>query len=217
MIPPRPTTTTLLTSPLLAELPESKLDWLAAVAIWRNHQPGELICLQNEATNSVYFIIAGFLKIMHGGREAAEAKTGGKSERRRRPRQEVMVALLGPGDMVGEIAALLDTGRSASVVALTPCQVVIVPSQDFLACIHHHPSFALAVTRKMARRLIDANRQIELMRGNLEGRIHALLRHCTAIGLDTERWLSNAEIARMVGATRVAVSPIMGKLSNTRD
>ncbi|MBK6905580.1 MAG: cyclic nucleotide-binding domain-containing protein [Rhodocyclaceae bacterium] len=42
-------------------------------------------------------------------------------------RQQVMVALLGPGDIVGEIGTLLDRGRSASIVALTHCEVVSIP------------------------------------------------------------------------------------------
>ena len=124
-----------------------------------------------------------------------------------------MLALLGPGDMVGEVTSLLDVGRSASILALTPCQLIRIGSDDFLTCLQHNAQFALAIARKLAQHLVSADRQVELMRGDLEGRIHAMLRHCRTIGLDTERWLNNAEIARMVGASRVAVSPIMGRLN----
>lgn len=209
---PRPTVTTLHTAPVLAELPDSQLDILAAQATWKRHAAGDSLIRQNEQSGSVLFIVSGFAKIVRGGPQAQPPPPVDAHERRTRTRPEAVVALIGPGDIVGEIAALLDTGRSASVVALTPCEVIALPNQDFLSCMQRHPQFALAVARKLASRLVDASRQVELMRGNLAGRIHALIRRCREQGLDTERWLSNAEIARMVGASRVAVSQIMGKL-----
>lgn len=212
---PRPTITTLRTAPLLAELPEDRLQALAAVAEWQIHGEGSAIVLQNEDSISVFFIISGFAKVMRGGNHAKTVRVANGVEQRLRLRQPVMVTLLGPGDMVGEVASLLNTTRFASVVALTPCQVISIPSREFLACMHHHPPFALAVARKMARRLIESGHQIELMRGDLEGRIHALIRYCRTLGLDIERWLSNAEIARMLGATRVAVSQIVNRLRET--
>lgn len=213
---PRPTTTTLRTAALLATLPESHLEALAAVANWQVYKAGETIVRQNDESHAVHFVIAGYVKVVRGGSHTQSVHTEGGDERRVRSRHQVMVALLGPGDMVGEVATLLDAKRSASIVALTPCQVLSLPGADFLATMQKQPEFALAVARKMARRLVQGDHQLELMRGDLEGRIHALLRQCRAIGLDTERWLNNAEIARMVGATRAAVSPIMGRLDKNR-
>lgn len=212
---PRPTSTTLRTAPLLAEMPEARLEALAKVAEWLAYAPGENIVEQNEESKSVYFLISGYIKIVRGAIPGQKIDAEMGSDRRVRSRQQVMLALLGPGDMVGEVASLLDTRRSASIVALTPCQLIRISSGDFLDCVTQHPQFAIALARKMAMRLISADRQVELMRGDLEGRIHAILRHCTAIGLDTDRWLSNAEIARMVGATRVAVSQTMSRLKQT--
>lgn len=213
---PRPTATTLRTAPVLAELPDHQLDILAAVTAWRRHAPGESLMRQNEHSGTVLFIVSGFAKIVRGGVHAQPpAGAPVSSERRARPRLETMVALIGPGDILGEVATLLGTGRSASVVALTPCEVIELPSQDFLSCMQRYPQFALAVARKLAKRLVDASRQVELMRGDLAGRIHALIRNCREQGLDTERWLSNAEIARMVGASRVAVSQIVSRTAGS--
>lgn len=86
-------------------------------------------------------------------------------------------------------------------------------SRDLAPCLQQYPAFAAAVARKMAQHLLAADRQIELMRGDLEGRIHAIIRHCQSIGLDTNHWLSKAEIARMAGATRVAVSQVMSRMN----
>ncbi|MDP1525430.1 MAG: Crp/Fnr family transcriptional regulator [Rhodocyclaceae bacterium] len=208
-VAPRPTLTTLRATPLLSELPNDELIELTSVSEWLTLKPGSTVVRQNEVSTSVLFILSGHIKIMRGSDEPV---TGESNERRQRNRPPVMLALLGPGDMMGELAVFLDNRRTASVVTLTPCQLVRIPSRYFMGCLTRHPPFTLAIMRKMARRIIEADRQVELMRGGIEGRIHALLRQCRDLGVDTERWISNAEIARMVGATRVAVSQIMSKV-----
>ena len=212
---PRATSTTLRTSPLLAELPDATLEQLATVAHWQAYNAGEIILQQNAQSHSVYFVISGYVKLMRGLAQPERLAAPVAVERRLRVRPPVMLALLGPGDVAGEVALWLNVSDSPSIVALTPCQVIRFASADLLACVQQYPPFALAVAHKMALRLMAADQQIELMRGDLQGRIHAIIRHCRQIGLDVERWLTKAEIARMVGATRVAVSQTMGRTSQT--
>jgi len=206
---PRPTVTTLRTSPLLVELPEPRLAALAKVADWRGYSAGEVIALQNEPARAVYVVISGYVKNVRGGSYIDHTLEVGMSERRARSREQVMVTLLGPGELAGEVSVLLGHLRSHSIITLTPCEVITIPSADFLATLQIDPNFAAGVARRMAMHLEASDQHLELQRGNLEGRIHALLRHCKSIGIDTDKWLSNAEIARMVGATRVAVSQVM--------
>lgn len=208
---PRPTVTTLRTAPLLAELPEPRLAALAQVADWHVYSAGDAISLQNEPSRAVYVVISGYVKVMRGGTYIDHTLDVGLPERRTRAREQVMVTLLGPGELAGEVSVLLGHMRSHSIITLTPCEVISVPSADFLATLQIDSTFAAGVARKMAAHLEAADQHIELMRGSLEGRIHALLRHCKGIGLDTDKWLTNAEIARMVGATRVAVSQVMNR------
>lgn len=210
---PRPTSTTLRTSSLLAELPDATLERLAMVADWQVHGATDVILQQNETSKSVYFVISGYVKVMRGVSSVNKVNPARAIERRSHTRPLVMLALLGPGDMVGEAALLLDVGGAPSIIALTPCQVIRFASRDLAPCLQQYPQFALAVARKMAQHLMAADRQIELMRGDLEGRIHAIIRQCQGIGLDADHWLTKAEIARMAGATRVAVSQIMGRMN----
>ena len=209
---PQPTPTTLRTVPLLADFPESLLKQLAGVAEWGQYQPGKEITRQNETSGAVYFVVSGCVKILRGGGFADVVQAAGKQEMRSRSRHQVVVALVAAGDIIGELGALLECGRSATIVALTPCQIVSIPCTDFMACMRSHPPFAIAVARKIARRLVDTNRQVELMRGKVEDRVQALNRYCNSLGLNSERLFSNAEIARMVGASRVAVSQVVNRL-----
>lgn len=208
------TVSTLRSAPLLAGLPEDVLKQLSGVCRWSVYQPGDPIMRQNDSSTDICFILSGFVKIVRGGKfvDYKPRPVAASPERRVRSRPEIMVALVGPGDLVGEVSALLETGRSASVIALTPCEIIRMSRDQFISLIQQQPTFGLAVSRKLAQRLMEANRQVELMRGNVEARIRALIRHCAHMGIDAKRYLSNAEIARMVGATRVAVSQIINKL-----
>jgi CRP-like cAMP-binding protein/ActR/RegA family two-component response regulator len=210
---PRPTSTTLRTSSLLAELSDATLERLAMVADWQVYAPTDVILQQNVESKSVYFVIAGYVKVMRGGAPPSGGTPECAIERRAHTRPQVMLALRGPGDLVGEAALLLDVGGAPSIIALTPCQVIRIASHDLAPCLQQYPQFALAVARQLAQHLIAANHQIALMRGDLEERIHAIVRQCQSIGLDVDHWLTKAEIARMAGATRVAVSQVMARMN----
>lgn len=209
---PSPSVATLRTCTLFNDLTEPQLTSLAQVSSWTSFKAGDTVVRQSAQPDRVFLVVAGFVKVLVGGDRQTEVPRGAKGERRSGVRPEVMLALLGPGDMAGEIALLLDTGRSASLVALTPCQVVGVPGPAFMALMRQSAPLALAVSRKLAQRLVDANQATQLLHSPLEARVLAMLRHCERMGLDSQRWLSNAELARMVGASRVAVSQVMTRL-----
>lgn len=202
---PLPSQTTLRLLPLLSGLKDTVLHELAAMAHWSRHEPGEILIQQNRNADAVYFLVTGFAKVFRGESPGPSVV----EERRSRPRQSVMVSLLGPGQLFGEMSFLLGVERTASVIALTPCELISLPGQRFMEIMQRDPAFAMAMSRELARRLLVSNRQLELMRGDVGGRIHALLRECRQMGLDAKHWLTNAEIARMVGASRVAVSQII--------
>ncbi len=209
----RPTLTTLRAIAPLAVLPENSLVRLLNSACWVSLDPGSCFIRQNDEPSAVSFVLSGYVKIMRGEGIARPCMPQGSNERRQRPRQDAMVALIGPGSMVGEAAALLGGNERSSALTLTTCELIRIPNDEFNTLMQSSPIFAMAVAGKMAERQIDVERQVELMRGPLEGRVHALLRHCRSIGLDPVGSLTNAEIARMVGATRVAVSPIMSRIN----
>ena len=209
----RPTLTTLRAIAPLAVLPENSLVRLLNCANWTSLDPGYCFIRQNDEANAVSFVLSGYVKMMRGEGVARPCMPQGSNERRQRPRLDAMVALIGPGSMVGEAAALLGGSERSSAITLTTSELIRIPNDEFNTLMQASPAFAFAVAGKMAERQIDVERQVELMRGPLEGRVHALLRHCRSIGLDPVGALTNAEIARMVGATRVAVSPIMSRIN----
>ena len=70
----------------------------------------------------------------------------------------VFVNIIGAGEVVGEIAALDRTFRSASVVAYSDVRYAIMTASDFNACIESSPAAATWLARRLAsavRRLTD--------------------------------------------------------------
>lgn len=71
-----------------------------------------------------------------------------------------VVETIGSGGIVGEMALIDPSPRSATVTAKTDCKVVPVDETRFKTLVHHTPYFAIQVMRVMANRLRNMNEQI---------------------------------------------------------
>jgi len=70
------------------------------------------------------------------------------------------VGALGPGDAFGELA-LLDGGtRTATVVAETPMELLVLTRPAFVKMLDETPGFATALLRGVARRLQEADSRV---------------------------------------------------------
>ena len=68
-------------------------------------------------------------------------------------RDGTRVAVIGPGDFFGELA-LLDRGlRDATVTALTPMEIIVLPQWDFEQALDEAPGMTRKLLTGMARRL----------------------------------------------------------------
>ena len=65
---------------------------------------------------------------------------------------------LSPKGIVGEMALIDDSSRSANVVALTDVTVAPIKEMQFLFLVKHMPMFALMVMRVLAKRLRRQNK-----------------------------------------------------------
>ena len=61
------------------------------------------------------------------------------------------------GEIVGEMALIDQSPRSATAVAASPCTVAPVDRKRFVFLVQEHPTFALQVMELMAARLRKAN------------------------------------------------------------
>ena len=90
--------------------------------------------------------------VVHRGRVSVSARVGTASK---------VLATFGPGEFFGEMAILNGTPRSATATCEEDSLLVVVDARTFEAMVRANAEIAVRLIQKLARRLADANRQIE--------------------------------------------------------
>jgi CRP-like cAMP-binding protein len=133
---------------------------------------------------------------------------------------EVVLAVRGPGALLGELSAIDGGSYSGTVQALEPVTALVTPLAEFTAYLQSHGRVAYLLTRILVNRLRDADRKrIEFGAHDTTGRVAARLLELAerfgqpgpdgiTIGLP----LSQDELAGWTGASREAVSKALGAL-----
>lgn len=116
-------------SPLFAGLAQHELVALIRGLRLRTYEPGDMIVVEGERGDSVYIIAAGTAKVYVQGQ-------GGHN---------VKVRELGEGAFFGEIASLSGSGRTATVIASTRCEVLELDHLTLGVLTKAHPSVAQAL------------------------------------------------------------------------
>lgn len=186
--------------PLFSVLPESQLALLTSVVSRKAFPRGTTIMAAGEATDSLYVVISGRLKVMMSDDEG----------------REVILAMLGPGEFFGEMGLLDDSPRSATVVAVEACELLILSKKDFKKCLIENFEMAMTVMRGLVKRLREADQKIgSLALMDVYGRVARLLLD-TAETIDGQKIvtkkLAKQDIAKMIGASREMVSRVMKDL-----
>jgi CRP/FNR family cyclic AMP-dependent transcriptional regulator len=186
--------------PLFASLAEEPLRMLTTVVTRRSVTRGTIIMAAGDPTDSLYIVLSGRLKVMMSDADG----------------KEVILSILGPGEFFGEMGLIDDAPRSASVVAIEPCELLAINRRDFKKCLAENFEMAMAVMRGLVRRLREADRKIgSLALLDVYGRVARLLLDMaeTVDGqkMVTKR-LPKQDIAKMIGASREMVSRVMKDL-----
>jgi len=192
--------TVLKSVPMFGSFPEDQLRALATMVTRRSAPRGSAIMRAGDPTDSLYIVMSGRLKVMMG-------EADGK---------EVILSLIGPGEFFGEMGLIDDNPRSASVIAIEPCELLAVTKRAFKKCLVENVALAMAVMRVLVRRLRAADRKIgSLAMLDVYGRVARLLldmsENVNGQKVVTKR-LTKQDIARMVGASREMVSKVMKDL-----
>ena len=107
-------------------------------------EPGESLMAEGGDGDSLHVLIEG--------RVAVERKSSGG--------ETIRIAEREAGDCFGEMS-LIDGGkRSASVVALEHCKVLVVRQDTFTQLILAHPRAALAIMQTLVRRLREETKEL---------------------------------------------------------
>jgi CRP/FNR family cyclic AMP-dependent transcriptional regulator len=164
----------------------------------RRFEPGTVIIREGDLSRWVIVLTSGRVKV------AATAPGG----------RQAVLAMRGPGDIVGEMAAVDGTPRSATVIAVDRITALWLPFDGFLQLLREHPAISEALLKSTTARLRYANvRRTEFADRPAAARVAALLvdlaerfgvptREGVLIGLR----IGQNDIAGLVSASREAVS-----------
>ena len=190
----------LQTLPIFASLPPARMEALGRLASLRHVARGGVVLREGENTNAIYFILNGALKVLVSDADG----------------REVILTILGRGELFGEMGAIDDNPRSATVVATQSSDLVTINKSDFQQILSDNFEVALAIMRGLAGRLRVADRNIEsLALLDVYGRVARLLLDQSEV-VDGRRVINRPttkqDIAKMIGASREMVSRVMKDL-----
>lgn len=132
--------------------------------------------------------------------------------------EEVILAVCGPGDLLGEMAVLSEGARTADVVALTPLLGVKLRAVPYRELLFSDGRLALALAGLLLSRLQASNRRLLLRGADATTRLLAVL-HELALLCSRQRdplaWiplLPQRELAAMAGLSRETTSRSLARL-----
>jgi signal transduction histidine kinase len=129
-------TARLRDTPLFGGLGDEHLARLIDLGEIVDLEPGEVLIREGDTADALYVVLEGEMEV---------TKRTGTSE--------IPLALVGPGALQGEIAALEGGRRLASVRAVGPAEVLRVPIDSIRGLLAAGPDIALAVIRTAVGRL----------------------------------------------------------------
>jgi CRP-like cAMP-binding protein len=188
---------------IFEELPERDLVKIAKLGTRKKYPKESVILMEDESGSALFVIVDGKVKVSRIDDEG----------------REVILSILGPSDVFGEMALLDGLKRSATVSALTETEVFLLYRDDFLNLLHQHPQIAISLLRELTMRLRKADLQIKsLSLKDARGRIG-----CVIISLADDlgkmykgnviidELPTQQDLANMAGTSRETVSRVLGE------
>jgi CRP/FNR family cyclic AMP-dependent transcriptional regulator len=188
----------LAKSEILGHLSAEQIGFLAARCTVRRCAAGERVFERGAPGTSLLGVISGRVKV-------SVLSTDGR---------ELILNIIRPGEVFGEIA-LLDGGeRTANAAALAASELLVLHRRDFLPLLERHAELGLKLIELLCRRLRATSLQVEEMQFlDLAVRLaRALLQLAETDGTTMPRGrrlnmkLSQSDLGMLIGASRERIS-----------
>ncbi|MBM3123506.1 MAG: Crp/Fnr family transcriptional regulator [Chloroflexi bacterium] len=181
-------------------LTPSQLDWVAQRAHRRIFAAGTNVLTVDQPGEAVYVILHGTVKI--------HVEQG---------ERDVILSILGSGDLLGEMSLIDSVGRSASAVTLEDSLMLWMDRTTFTHLLENVPPVARNLVRILSARVRLSDQMIQALATlDVPGRVaRQLLAFAERYGREVERGvqiritLTQGDIADLVGASRKRVNQAM--------
>jgi CRP/FNR family transcriptional regulator, cyclic AMP receptor protein len=164
---------------------------------------GRTIISQGDTSTNVYVVREGRLQVMLFSSDG----------------RETILRTIAEGELFGEIAAIDDRPRSATIVALSDCVLASIDARSFRTAIEEIPGASIWLARRLANHIRDLTRRLlERNALRVRSRMHCeLLRRCREVSADQDIVIlkpspTHAELASCIGTHREAITREMSHL-----
>ncbi|MCG8549685.1 MAG: Crp/Fnr family transcriptional regulator [Desulfobacterales bacterium] len=163
----------------------------------RKVSPGKMIIAQDGAPEALFFILHGKVKIFHTTLKGSE----------------YLMAVAGPGELVGEVEILTNENHVCSVKALTGCRLGVVKKTAYLAWLREDHHFSLLVNQAICFRLrkISARAAMHLIYP-LEYSVLKYIKDAVQASPVQRLQVSRKELAEYLGTSPRSINRILKKL-----
>lgn len=187
---------------LLKHLDDEELDQLLKFAKIRRARPGEVLFQKGDPGDGLLAILKGRVKI---STISAEGK-------------EVVLNILGPGELFGEIALIDGKDRSADATVMENAELVVIDARDFLPFLEERPDLTTRLLVMLCERVRWVNDLYEdAVFMHLPARLAKhLIRLGETFGVESDDGtlrislkLSQQDLGNLMGTTRESVNKQM--------
>jgi len=193
----------LKASSILSRCPDGILDDIVRRCSIVRHSKGETIYSQGSPGDSLIVLLAGSLKIVNVTADA----------------REVVLGFAKPGALIGEIAVLDGSPRSADVVALEATESFVVYRRDLMPILRSSGDAMLALVEGLCAMIRSTNTLVESYAMQTTARCAACLtqlaaqhgRETTDGGVMIDLKITQRDLGNYLGLTRETVSRMLGE------
>jgi CRP-like cAMP-binding protein len=180
---------------LLTDTEQATLSGLGRISVF---PPRATICVEGEPATHIFVLVAGWVKILSVTRDG----------------HELVLALRGQGDLIGELAAEATGYRTATVRAISTVRSLIVAHERFTSFLDAHPGADHAYRHAVTQRWSEAATALLSRSTTIGGQRLAVLlielatRHGVQMKdvVEIEMPLTQEEIASLAGTSRATVA-----------
>jgi CRP/FNR family cyclic AMP-dependent transcriptional regulator len=182
-------------------LSDEQIGLLTERAVTSAYPKGAIIVNEGDQGNSLFLILSGSVKTFLSDENG----------------REVVLSTQGSGEYFGDLALFDGEPRSASVMTLEPCKVMIISKVQLREAISDDPEIGLSLLKGLAGRvrlLTENVRTLALLDvfGRLVKTLYSLAEDKDGVLVIDQR-LTQQDLANRIGASREMVSRIMHDLT----
>lgn len=171
-----------------------------------NARRGEILFREGTPGDRFWVILSGKIKLGHTAADGRES----------------LIAVLGPGEILGELSVYDPGVRTATATVLAPTSMLELEHNRFVQLLEEHPSLGRQLLASLAERLRKTNAALaDLVFSDVPGRVAKALLDLAARfgrpvaqGIRVPHDLTQEELAQLVGASRETVNKSLAEFSS---